>query len=143
MNTNAHPQPGTNALRAISQLMEDSSDQQTIQKEIVRTGFNLEQLKKNVASAIAEAKGRIELASAKSKRTSLLGRARELLANLPKVPDPRRVIGEYLDEALASRPKFAVQFRGKLETTSDAELESLLEDMAIAEMMEDEPDSPQ
>lgn len=143
MNTNAHPQPGTNALRAISQLMEDSSDQQTIQKEIVRTGFNLEQLKKNVASAIAEAKGRIELAAAKSKRTSLLGRARELLANLPKVPDPRRVIGEYLDEALASRPQFAVQFRGKLETTSDAELESLLEDMAIAEMMEDEPDSPQ
>lgn len=61
MNTNAHSQPGTDALRAISQLMEDASDQQTIQKELVRTGFNLEQLKKNVASAITEAKGRIEL----------------------------------------------------------------------------------
>lgn len=143
MNTNAHSQPGTDALRAISQLMEDANDQQSMRKELVKTGFNLAQLKKNVASAITEAKGQIELAAAKSKRSSLLGKARELLANLPKVPDPRRVIGEYLDEAFATRPQFAVQFRGKLETTTDAELASLLEDMAVAEMMEDEPESPQ
>jgi hypothetical protein len=141
MKTNARPQPGTDALRAISQLMEDASDQQAIQKELVKTGFNLEQLKKNIASAITEATGRIELAAAKSKRTSLLGRAHELLANLPKARDPRRMIGEYLDEAFATRPQFAVQFRGKLESTSDAELESLLEDMAVAAMMEDESDS--
>jgi hypothetical protein len=142
MKTKAHPQPGTDALRAISQLMEDASDPQTIHQELLKTGFNLEQLKKNIASAITEAKGQIELAAAKSKRTSLLGRARELLASLPKVPDPRRMIGEYLDEALATRPQFAVQFRGKLESTTDAELESLLEDMAVAELMEDEPESP-
>lgn len=141
MKHNDHPQPGTDALRVISQLMEDATDLQTAQKELLKTGFNLELLKKNIAAAVAEAKGRAELAVAKSKRASWLGKAQALLANRPKVPDLRRAICEYLDEAQSARPQFAVQFRGKLESTSDGELETLLEDMAVAEMMEDDDDA--
>lgn len=141
MNAKAHPQPGTDALRAVSLLMEDCRDERSIPElkpQMEKSGFDLVRLRKNVTAAIQEAKGLVELAQARTKRESMLGKAKQLLQMLPKIPDPRAAIREYIENAERLHPQFAVQFRGKLEGTSDSELESLLEDMALAEMLDDD-----
>jgi len=141
MNSSKQSQPGTNALRAISQLMEDVREDMPLadlRKQLEKTGFDVSELRKGISAAVQEAKGMAELAQAKAKRLSVLEKAKNLLARLPKVPDPRAAIRELLDRAAPENPQFAVQWRGKLDGTTDSELESLLQDITLAEMLDED-----
>ena len=139
MKTNPHSQPATNTLRAVAQLLSEDrglGPGETRGATMKKAGFDVSALQKRVTESIQQARGRNELTMARSKRQTLGQRVQELMGRLPKIPDPRAAVKRLLEDGLTGRPQAAVMFR-KLEETKDSDLESLLEDIALLDFIDE------
>lgn len=112
---------------------ESSMSDKEVEAELQRLEIDIRPAWNKIQMALNQEKeaerARTELESAKRKRPSILGRLKSV--QIPSLPDIREQIQKLAEERLAAPEKAA--YCRKLESSSDEDLRTLLEDLSLLE----------
>lgn len=130
-------------LRALHELIQEPEEDvaskpiKEVQAELARRGIDASPLIASAKQQIAKARADAELASAHAQRARSLERLADLQAKIGRFPAAVRERALAVLVGLsAEQPKVAAAYFSKFEEASDADLQSLLDDLSML----DEPD---
>lgn len=145
MNHSQKQTPATDAVQSLVRIANESPDNLTLdekRQQLEKQGFDVSRLQRRLLEALEEAHGRNELASAEQKRIALSTRvkaqASAIAQKVAAAVNPREMLHGIFSGI--GHPRAAVAFR-KLETTSDDDLLTLLEDFEILQIINSNSDS--
>ncbi len=131
--------PATDAVQALSNFLSEPASatptREEIQAELRKASVNVPRLKRRIENLVAKAKGQHRLESARSKRMDMLARLKKLVPLQP-INQTKEQLHQFLQEAFGNDPQMAVLFR-KFEDSSEADLNSLIEDIALLDDTDD------
>lgn len=125
-------------LRALHELIQEPEEDvaskpiKEVQAELARRGINASALIADAKQQIAKARAGAELASAHSQRARSLERLAQLQAKISRFPVAVRERALAVLSGLAEEnPKAAAAYFSRFEEASDADLQSLLDDLSM------------
>jgi hypothetical protein len=148
MPNNEEQFKASDILRELHELLQEPEQDviamplKDIQAELIRRGIDTGPLLKRVKQQLAKAKADAELSVARSQREDGLQRLKSLAGKLTGTPSAlRERILSTLGKLSVGNPTVATAYFNKFEEASDADLQSLLDDLSSLDESDDNKDT--
>jgi len=139
--------PATDAVKALAEFLYepdlDALAPEEIRARLKETKTDVEVVRKRFETALAQAKGRIQLAKARERRESFMSRVGELRQQLTSDAHVRERVRDFVQEVFGGKSEAAVAWRN-FERATDDDLRTMIDDLTLLEDLEkDDFSSPQ